>query len=121
MIQRYLTAGLLTWCALLGAFGYYQYERRGAMRTQLATLQAQLDTAVHARAAAEYALADQAKQLQRLRTTTAKRQKDLTNAVQADPVWADTPLPDGIHEWLRDQGHIPDSTAEQPPAGLPAP
>ena len=121
MIQRYLIAGLLTLSVLLGAFSYFQYERRGVLTSQLTVLQDQLNTAVHARAAAEYALADQAKQLQRLRTTTAKRQKDLTNAVQSDPVWATTPVPPGIHEWLRDQGHIPDFPAEQPATGLPAP
>lgn len=92
-IGLYLAGALL--CVGIGAFAVYQHNA-----SEITDLKAQLSASEKNLAATNQALATKAKALKDLDTKYRARDKAVSNALQANPDWAGTAVPDAVYDSL---------------------
>ena len=126
-MTKYLLAFLLSALALVGAWGWQGQNAAKAARTQAAQYQRSYAAEKRAREAViAQAKADEEVLLARVdkaearKPTIKKVDREVKDAVKANPEWAGAAVPDSVRNALASAGLVPkDVPASPAPAALP--
>lgn len=124
---RYLLAILLSALALTGLWGWQGQNAAKAARTQAEQYQRSYEDEKRAREAViAQAKADEAVLLARVAKAEARKpiikkvDREVKDAVKANPEWAGAPVPDSVRSALSSAGLVPKDVPSSPaPAALP--
>lgn len=126
-MTKYLLAILLAALALTGLWGWQGQNAAKAARTQAAQYQRSYEDEKRAREAViAQAKADEKVLLARVakaearKPTIKKVDREVKDAVKANPEWAGAPVPDSVRSALSSAGLVPKDVPSSPaPTGLP--
>ena len=126
-MTKYLLAFLLSALALVGAWGWQGQNAAKAARTQADQYQRSYEDEKRARAAViaqakvdEEVLLARVAQAEARKPTIKKVNREVKDAVKANPEWASAAVPDSVRNALASAGLVPKDVPSSPaPAGLP--
>ena len=126
-MTKYLLAFLLSALALVGAWGWQGQNATKAARTQAEQYQRSYEDEKRAREAViAQAKADEKVLLARVakaearKPTIKKVDREVKDAVKANPEWAGAAVPDSVRNALTSAGLVPKGVPSSPaPTGLP--
>lgn len=126
-MTKYLLAFLLAALALVGAWGWQGQNEAKAARTQAEQYQRSYDGEKRLREAViaqakvdEKVLLSLVAKAEARKPTIKKVDREVKDAVKANPDWADAPVPDSVRSALSSAGLVPKDVPSSPaPTALP--